>query len=263
MTRLFRTELLKLRTTRLPYGVAGIAAALTAMFALLEASRAGTAGTGIAALSSAAGLSTVTTVTGVAMLLAAVLGVIVAAGEFRHHSATLTYLATPNRARVLCAKALAAACAGALIGLLAGVIATAIGLILASSEHDPIALGAGTLAAHLAGATLGAALLAAAGVGLGSLIRSQLAAVVAIFVWAMVIESALGGLFTSIRPYLPYTAATTIAGAQLGNAAFGPAHGLTGGSGPLPFAAAVALLAAIALAIGGLAARTTLQTDIA
>jgi ABC-2 type transport system permease protein len=263
MTRLFRTELLKLRTTRLPYVVAGIAAALTAMFALLEASRAGTAASGVASLSTAAGLSTVTTVTGVAMLLAATLGVIVAAGEFHHHSATLTYLATPNRTRVLWAKALAAACAGALIGLLASAIATAIGLILASSQHHPIALGAGTLAAHLAGATLGGALLAAAGVGLGSLIRSQLAGVIAIFVWAMVIESALGGLFTSIRPYLPYTAATTIAGAQLGNAAFGPAHGLTSGSGPLPFAAAVALLAAIAVAIGGLAARTTLQTDIA
>jgi ABC-2 type transport system permease protein len=263
MTRLIRTELLKLRTTRLPYGVAGIAATLTAMFALLEGSRAGQAASGVPSLSTAAGLSTVTTVTGIAMLLAAVLGVMVAAGEFRHQSATLTYLAAPNRTRVLWAKALAAAGAGALIGLLAGVVATAIGLTLAAGRHDSIALCAGTLAAHVAGAAVGAALLAAAGVALGSLIRSQIAGVIAIFVWAMVIESAIGGLFTQVRPYLPYTAATTMAGAKLGNAAFGPAHGLTAGAGPLPFAAAVALLVAIAMAIGGLAARTTLQADIA
>lgn len=262
MIRLLRTELLKLRTTRLAYGLAGIAAALTAMFALLEGSRAGSATSGVAPLSTPAGLSTVTTVTGFAMLIAGVLGVTVAAGEFRHQSATLTYLATPSRGRVLAAKAAAAAGAGAVIGLIAGLIATATGLVLAAAAHDPIALGAGTLAAHIAGATLGAALLAAAGVGLGSLIRSQLAGVICLFVWAILIESAIGGLFTQVRPYLPYTAATTLAGAKLGNAAFGPAHDAAGAAGPLPFIAAAALLAAIAAATSLLAANTTLNHDI-
>jgi hypothetical protein len=78
-----------------------------------------------------------------------------------------------------------------------------------------------------------------------------------------VIESIIGGLFTSIRPYLPYTAATTLAGVKLGNAAFGPAHGAAGIAGPLPFLAAVALLALMAAAVSMFAARTTVQHDLA
>jgi hypothetical protein len=52
-----------------------------------------------------------------------------------------------------------------------------------------------------------------------------------------------------------------MAGIKLGNAAFGPAHGLNGGS-PLPFVAGAALIGAFALAIAILAARTSLRRDI-
>ena len=261
MTRLIRTELLKLRTMRLTYGLLAVAAALSALFALLENNRAGRSQSGVPPLSTAAGLATVTTVTGFAMLFAAVLGAIAASGEFRHATATLTYLATPRRARVLAAKAVASAAVGALFGLAAGIIDTGIGLIFAAAHGDHVALSAGTLAGHIAGATAGAAVLAALGAALGSLVRSQLAAIIGIFVWAVVIESVIGGLYTSVRPYLPYTAATTLAGARLGNAAFGPAHGLNGG-GPLPFAAGLALLAALTAVISLAAARLTLPRDI-
>ena len=263
MIRLIRAELLKLSTIRLPYGLLTIAAALTALFATLEASRAGSAGTGVARLTTASGLSTVTTVTGFAMLLAAVLGAIVTTGEFRHASATLTYQATPRRTRVLVAKVIVAAAAGALFGLVGGVIATGVGLAFASGDHAHIPLSTGTLLGHIGGAICGAALLAALGAALGSLVRSQLATVISIFVWGIVIESLIGGLFTSIRPYLPYTAATTLAGAKLGNAAFGPAHGEAGTVGPLPFIATFALLAALAVAVSVVAARTTVARDIA
>ncbi|HLH57924.1 MAG TPA: hypothetical protein VKV33_02110, partial [Streptosporangiaceae bacterium] len=145
MTRLIRTELLKLRTARVGYGLLLIAAATTALFASLEASRNGRS---VAPISTASGLSSVTTTTGFAMVIAAVLGVIAASGEFRHGSATLTYLAVPKRARVLVAKAGAAACAGAVIGLTAGIVATGVGLGFAAGHGDPITLGAGTLAGH-------------------------------------------------------------------------------------------------------------------
>ncbi len=261
MTRLIRTELLKLRTMRLTYGLLAVAAALSALFALLENNRAGRSQSGVPSLSTAAGLATVTTVTGFAMLFAAVLGAIAASGEFRHATATLTYLATPRRGRVLAAKTVASAAVGALFGLAAGIIDTGIGLIFAAAHGDRVALSAGALAGHIAGATAGAAVLAALGAALGSLVRSQLAAIIGIFVWAVVIESLIGGLYTSVRPYLPYTAATTLAGARLGNAAFGPAHGLNGG-GPLPFAAGLALLAALTAVISLAAARLTLPRDI-
>jgi ABC-2 type transport system permease protein len=261
MTRLIRTELLKLKTMRLTYGLLAVAAALTALFSFLENNRAGTSGTGVPPISTADGLRTVTTVTGFAMLISAVLGSIVANGEFRHSTATFTYLATPRRARVLAAKAMAAVGVGALFGLVAGIIATGVGLISVAVHGDHVALSSGSLIGHVAGAVVGAALLAALGVAVGSLVRSQLATVIGVFVWAIIIESVIGGLYTSVRPYLPYTAATTMAGSKLGNAAFGPAHGLHGG-GPLPFVGVAALIAVLAIAAALIASRTTLRRDI-
>jgi ABC-2 type transport system permease protein len=261
MMVLIRAELLKLRTMRVTYGLLGIAAALCAVFTLLEANRAGTAGTGVPPLSTADGLRTVTTVTGFALLLAAILGAIAADGEFRHGTATLTYLLFPKRGWVLLAKAGASAVAGLVFGLVAGVLSTGLGLIVAAGRHDHVALSAGALAGHVGGVMVAGALLGALGVAVGSLVRSQLAAIVGIFVWAIIIESVLGGLFTWVRPYLPYTTATTLGGTALGNAAFGPAHGVAG-SGPLPFLAAAALLAAMAATVALIAGRTTVQRDI-
>jgi ABC-2 type transport system permease protein len=261
MTRLVRAELLKLATMRLTYGLLAVASALSALFSVLENSQAGAAGSGVPPISTADGLRTVTTVTGIALLFAAVLGSIAANGEFRHSTATLTYLATPKRARVFIAKVIASSCVGSLFGLVAGIIATGAGLAFVAMDHDHVALSAGTLVGHVAGAVVGASLLAALGVAIGSLVRSQLATVIGIFVWAIIIESLIGGLYTSTRPYLPYTAATTLAGSKLGSAAFGPAHGLNGG-GPLPFVADVALIAAFAAAVALIAARTAVRRDI-
>jgi ABC-type transport system involved in multi-copper enzyme maturation permease subunit len=258
VTRLVRVELLKLRTMRVTYGLLAAAAAITALFASLEASRAGRA---VPPIGTAAGLGDVTTVGGVAMILAAVLGVIATSGEFRHTTATLTYLATPDRRRVLGAKAAATALAGACYGLAAGITATITGLAFAAADGDHVTLSAATLAGHIAGAAAGAALLAAVGVGIGSLIRAQLAGVIGVFVWCMVIESILGASISAIRAYLPYTAATTLGGAKLGAGAFGPGYSVSS-QGALPFLAAAALIAATATAISLLAEQTTVRHDI-
>jgi ABC-type transport system involved in multi-copper enzyme maturation permease subunit len=258
MTRLVRVELLKLRTMRVTYGLLAAAIAVTALFSALEASRTGRR---VPPLSTAAGFGDVTTVAGVAMILAAILGMIVTSGEFRHTTATLTYLATPDRRRVLGAKAVAAALVGAGYGLAAGIVSTAVGLIYVNIKGDHVALGTATLVGHIAGAAVGAALLAAVGVAIGSLIRAQLAGVIGVFVWCMVIESILGGSVAVIRPYLPYTAATTLGGAKLGAGAFGPGYSVSSQQA-LPFIAGAALLAAIAIALSVLAGRTTVRQDI-
>ena len=143
MTREIRTELLKLSTIRVTWGLLVGAACLSALFASLEASRAGHGNSGVPPITTATGLLTVTTVTGFGMLLAAVLGVISATGEFRHGSATLTYLATPNRTRVLAAKAAAAACFGAGFGLVAALVSVGIGVGVAAGHPGGLALGAG------------------------------------------------------------------------------------------------------------------------
>src|SRR5438128_898777 len=88
MTRLVRTELLKLRTTRMNYGLLAAAGALTALISVLIASRAGHAvglgGDIVPSLATQAGLTRVVTATRFGMLFATVFGVIVSSGEFRH-----------------------------------------------------------------------------------------------------------------------------------------------------------------------------------
>jgi ABC-2 type transport system permease protein len=260
MTRLIAGELFKLRTTRLTFGLFATATGLTLLFSILEASRAGTKS--VAPLSTTAGLNAVITGGVLALLIAAVLGVTISSGEFRHETATSTYLAAPKRSRVLVAKSVAAACGGAVFGFAGWLIATGVGLGFVAADGYRSPISDATLARYAVGHVVAGALLAAIGAGIGSLIRSQLAGILGVLVWAVVIESIVGGLFNSIQPYLPYTAATTLAGSVLGGAAFGPAHDAASSASPLPFAAATALLAGVAVVISAIAARTTVGRDI-
>jgi hypothetical protein len=97
---------------------------------------------------------------------------------------------------------------------------------------------------------LGSGLLAAVGVSLGALIKSQLAAVVTVLLWEFLIESTVGGLYHPVARYLPSEAATSLAGSA-------PPGGTS-----LPFALAVVLLTAAALAIGTAAVCTTVRADV-
>jgi len=261
MTRLIRVELLKLRTIRLSYGLLATGAALTALFCVLEAAQSGP-GKAVGPLDTASGFTSLLAGGTWALLMAAVLGATLSSGEFRHSTATLTYLATPHRGRVLAAKMAAGTVAGAVFGCVGYLIALGVGLGFTGSRGYQVPVGDATLARFGIGHVVAAALLAAIGVALGSLIRSQLAVVIGVFVWTIVIESLLGGLFTAIRPYLPYTAATSLAGTALGAAGFGPSRTVSAGA-PLPFAAATALLIALAVVLAAVAARTTVRRDIA
>jgi ABC-type transport system involved in multi-copper enzyme maturation permease subunit len=258
MTRVVRTELAKLATLRMTYGLLASAAVVTALFTSLQSKRAGNR---VAAISTHAGLATDTTAHAIGLLLAAVLGVIAASGEFRHGSATLTYLATPNRRRVLLAKIVAILPFGALYGLTAGVVSTGVALSFVSAKGDHVTLSTSALIGHILGAGVGAALLAAIGVVVGSLVRSQIAGVIGVFIWCLVIESVVGANVTSIRPYLPYTAASTLGGAKLGAAAFGPGFRISGQSA-LPFVGAALVLVAIAAVLAAVADRSALRADV-
>lgn len=260
MIRQIRIELLKLVTVRLSYGLLAFSVALTGIFSAIEASRAGKV-SGVAPLNTYSGLSTIVTGGVWGLIIAAVLGVTISSGEFRHQTATLTYLATPDRTRVLAAKMVAAAAGGAVFGLAVYLVATGVGLGFVAGHGYPVSIGTVTFVRYGLGHLVGGALLASVGAVLGSLIRSQLAAVIGVFVWAIIIESLIGRLFTAVQPYLPYTAGTTLAGTSLGAAGFGPGHAVSGGT-PLPFAAATALLVALAAVLAAVASRTTVRRDV-
>src|SRR5260370_21039415 len=110
MTPAIRVELLKLRPARLPWGLLAFAVGLTSLHQLLFDSNAGGSGhASIPSLATYAGQREAINISGELLLLATVMGVIIASGEFRHRTATGTYLATPNRLRVLPAKSIAPA----------------------------------------------------------------------------------------------------------------------------------------------------------
>jgi ABC-2 type transport system permease protein len=262
MIRLIRIELTKLATIRLGYALLSTAAGLTVFFSILEATRAGGAGNyAPAPLYTAAGFDAVADGAIWTMLLGAVLGVTITTGEYRYHTATLTYLAVPARNRVLAAKAAAGAMVGAVFGVTGFIISFGVAFGFASAHGYRVPVSDLTLARFGAGYLLAGALLAAVGVGVGALVKSQLAGTIGVLVWAVIVESVVGGLYHPIWPYLPYTASTTIAGIAIGGAAFGPAHGGSNGAA-LPFFAAAALVAAVAAAFAVAASRTTLRADI-
>lgn len=252
-----RLEFLKLRTTRMWLGLLGLAVALTALVAVIESARAGGGGA-IPSLATAAGQRDIVTTTGFGILVAMVFGTTVVTGEFRHRTATDTYLDQPVRNRVLAAKVIVAALTGAVFGLLAAAVTTGVAAGSVAARGYDLHYSAGTLTGYGAGAVVAAGLLAAVGAGLGALIRSQLAAVIVVFAWAFAVEQLIGALSGSVASYLPVVAASTMAGAT--NSATMPP--IPSGVDPLPVAASAGLLAAIAIILAAAAARTTLRRDI-
>jgi ABC-2 type transport system permease protein len=259
MTAALHAEFLKLRTTRLVAGMTGLAVALTALISVLEAVTAGTGkGMAIPSLATPGGLRDNLASTGFALLVAALLGVVSASGEVRLKTATDTYLDQPDRSRVLVAKAIAAAVAGAVLGIAAAATATGITLGFAASRAYALALPDPAIARYVGGAVIGSALLAAAGVATGSLIRHQVGAIIAVVAWALVVELVAGATVPAIGRFLPYTAAAMMAGDTSG----GGMPQIPRGVAALPYPAAIAMLAAIAMAVTAAAALTTVRHDV-
>jgi ABC-type transport system involved in multi-copper enzyme maturation permease subunit len=264
MIMLIRIEALKLRTTRAIWGLMAATFGLCALDALLAAVQAGSPGgggfSGIKPVSTALGQTTVLTTTGLAMLMATVLGVGVASGEFRHRTATYTYLAFPQRGRVLVAKAVTAFTAGLGFGAVGAVAANAVGFGFIAAHGYHVALPGATIARYDLGAMLGAAMMAAVGVAVGTLVRSQIIAVVIVLIWGLALEAILAGVLPAVGPYLPYTACMTLASSHPGGGVLGYAS--NSHTAPLPYLAAVGLVAGVATMIGLIAARTSLRQDI-
>ena len=259
MINALRAEFLKVRTTRTTVALIGLAVALTALIATIEAATAGRGSAmAIPSLATAAGLRDALTSTGFALLVAAVLGITSACGEFRLKTATDTYLDEPDRSRVLAAKAIVAAAAGLVIGLAAAATATGIALGFAAANGGTLALPAGSILRFAAGVIVGSGLLAAAGVGIGSLIRHQVGAIIAVFTWGFVIELIIGGTAGAAGGFLPYTAAATMAGVASGSGMPQVPRGVD----PLPFAAATGVLVGVAILLSAAAALTTVQRDV-
>lgn len=251
-----RTELLKLRTTRLAIGMLAVAVGWTALVAAIEASRAGPHGM-VPSLATATGLRDVLTSTGFALIIAAAYGTTITSGELRHHTITDTYIDEPNRRQVLIAKVVTATLTGLVFGLAGTLVTTGISLAFAGAHGDHIAIAGSVIARYAAGAILAGGLLASVGAAVGALIPNQIGAIIAIFAWGFGVEQILGGVFHHVAPYLPLMASETMAGSS--NGGMPP---LPTGFTPLPFGVVVVLIAVIALILAVVAATTAVNRDV-
>jgi ABC-2 type transport system permease protein len=218
MIRLIRAEFTKLRTTRLIYGVTAAMAAFGVLTVVVNVTIAGQQGNPpLSADSFAMFVAAPTThplLAGAALLL----GILGMTGEFRHQTVTQTFLVTPDRGRVVAAKLVAYPLAGIALALatLAVTAAVAAGW-LAAKGITPSLLDA-RLGRVVGVALLGAALCGLVGVGVAALVRNQVAALVGVAVWVLVVEGLLMSLLNapSLGKWLPSAAAQAALGSPGG-----------------------------------------------
>jgi ABC-2 type transport system permease protein len=152
---------------------------------------------------------------GLVQIFALVLGILSVATEFRHGTITPSLLAVPDRGRLVAAKVLTGLVAGALLGLVAAGLCAVIVLPLLSSRDIASELDSGEVIELIAGNTAACALYAAIGVGLGSLIRNQVGAIIGALGWIFLVEPLLTlipGFEDFIARWFPTGAANALAG---------------------------------------------------
>jgi hypothetical protein len=140
------------------------------------------------------------------------LGLVGAAGEYRHRTAAPAVLAAGRgRGQVLLARACAYALTGLAIGTLTTASSLALGLPLLGNEPGP-GLSSGEIAVVATGSIIGAALCATVGVAAGALVRNQVVGVVGALVLMFVVAPLLTVVSESVLQYTPFGAALVLAG---------------------------------------------------
>ncbi|SFO90652.1 ABC-2 family transporter protein [Geodermatophilus dictyosporus] len=191
MTGLVRAEWTKLLTTRVWIGLVLGACVMVGGFAALFTGLAGAepdgGQPGLPAVGTPQYEEVVFSVAANASVLLLILGIIGTTQEYRHRTATPTFLTTPRRGRVVAAKLVAYALAAVPIALLVLAVDVVVVLLFAGARGAAPSLDADNLQ------TLGAAglvlvVFAVIGVGVGALLRNQVGAIVGALVYLYVVE---------------------------------------------------------------------------
>jgi len=220
MTRLFRAELRKLTSTKMPFaflGVLGVIAALNA-FAVI----AGTDMDGSKAfIATEADQRSLMAFAANAFMGAGLFGAVAVAREYGHHTVIPTFLASPRRARAVIAQLGAVAAGGAVLSIIGAgltVIAVAVSLpttdytFLVSVEHVVLIVSASGFAGAC-GAVLGA--------GIGAVVRNIGGAVTSAVLVLIVAPPLIVQLANGTASWMPAPLANVVAG--VGNGVSTPA----------------------------------------
>ena len=199
-----RSELIKLTSTRTFYGlIAGaVAVVLLATWSTLSSSGAATGDLHAHTFFFLASVNL--------PLFAVILGVRASTDEFRFGTIVGSILADGHRGRLIAAKAAVAGIGAAVLSAVAmtAMVGLAVALTGMGGESLRVSTDDGTAMLGLAAAS---AAWAAIGVAVGALVRHQVAAVVGVLVWLLVVENLGAGLLGSAGRYLPGQAAHGLA----------------------------------------------------
>ncbi len=251
MTALLRAELLKLRTVQLPFWLLVTTLALVALSVVATVLTAGLEGSPIALDDPDLLARAVASASGGNVLLV-VLGILMLTQEFRFGTATPSFLTTPKRGQVVVAKLLAVSLTGALFAALSVLLALVLSVALIAVRDGSLQLDRG-VAEVVAACFLVLLLYGPIGVGVGALIRNQIAAVVTALAWMFVVEQLLVALLPEVGRWTPGGATASVL--QLGDLA-------TSRGDLLPVWGGVLVLLAYAAAFSVAGARLTLQRDL-
>jgi ABC-type transport system involved in multi-copper enzyme maturation permease subunit len=223
MTPLVRAEFAKLLSTRLWLWILLATMALTALYASLNIAFNNSPDTLAPPLASPAGQRLhFATSAGAAQPLIAVLAAIGIAGEYRHRTAATTYLTTPHRSRVIAAKLITYSLAGTAYAIVCIAVVAAISWPWLAARDIALTLTGNAVPATLAGVVLAVVLFAVLGIGLGALLRDQVAVVVGLLVYMFVAEPIVTRIpaLQDWTMYLPGPAASALTQITLTNQDF-------------------------------------------
>ncbi len=216
MSGLLRSELRKVLTTRLWWGMLLGAMAFAALGVVSQVLADGVANNPAGPLSSAATQRNILSSADSGYIFSAIVGIILVTTEFRHFTSRPTFLLEPRRARVVAAKLVVAAG----VGLLYGVCCVAVSLVIAvpwlSALHVGIDWTGNGLVVVLLGALVVIAVFAVVGLGVGVLFRNQVAAVISALAYLFVLEP-LAAVIPVVKDgyrFLPGAAAAALTGVQ-------------------------------------------------
>ena len=213
MITLMRSEWLKLRTTAVPWVLTGIALLINALLILVifltkpDQVNGSLSSVGYTVPHTTQQLRNLVGSGFQGYLFALLLGTLIVTTEFRHKTVTTSFLVTPVRPKLIAAKLLTAAVLGAVLAVIL-LVGTVIGggLTLAArggSFGDMVH----QIPAVAPGFILVFALFAILGVGVGSVLTNQVAAIIVVLGWFIILEGILTSLVHSAFKWVPTGAA--------------------------------------------------------
>ena len=214
------TEFLKLRTTRLWWGLALALLGLSALIAILTLVFADDA-PGFA-LSGELAQRSLFTSAGFNSTFALVFGIIGMAGEYKQGTITPTFLAAPQRWRVVVAKALAYAIGGFLLGLTSSLLVAGIAYMGLAIKDIEVVMPASEIMEILGGQTATSAFYGVLGVAVGAVIPNQIAALIGALVEQLIAEPLLFNFFPEQARFLIGGAGSILTGAPNVGATLSP-----------------------------------------